>query len=382
MGLSETDIEHIREAEFPVTKECAYLNNAASTPLPRRTAAALEGYIAVRRRPNALYQAGTPDYDIGPLRRDAARLLGCNPAEIGFVPSTGDGLGLIANGIGWQSGDNLVIRENEFPTIQYAAMNLARRGVEVRIAVPQNEEDDVAAFLRCMDSRTRAVLVSHVDWITGFRCDLHSLGKYCRGKQVLLIVDAIQSLPCCVVDVKAMNIDVLVAGTLKWLLGITGTALLYVANDTIDRIWPDRIGYLSVSTSVFERPALKLHDGAMRYLVGSPCEAALIALKASLELLLDVGPAAIQARTLSLTDYLVDRLTKARMAVTSSLIRQHRSAILSFTTGTPEGDSALVRRCLARNVIVSLRGGRIRVSPHFYNTTQDIDRLLEVIAEC
>ena len=157
--------------EFPLLGDAVYLNHAASSPLPRRSAQALTRYVEDRQRIAPLYQAGRQDYPVGPLRTKLALLLGTRAEAVAFVPSTTDGVAGALNGIDWRPGDNVVVPANDFPGVVYPCLGLARHGVEVH-RVPVADHLDLGAFLEAIDSRTRAVAVSHVHWQSGHRIDL------------------------------------------------------------------------------------------------------------------------------------------------------------------------------------------------------------------
>ena len=370
------DLDYLRTHEFPLTAECAFMNHAGSSPLPQRSADALKHYADRAQAKHSRYVAGAPDHDCEPLRRTLADAINCEPSEITFVPSTCDGVSIAAGGIDWRPGDNVVLPECEYPGAVYPWLNLVRRGVEVRLTPAPLGQVDLEAAISRIDSRTRAVSISHVEWSSGYLVDVVHLGRLCRPRGILLVVDAIQSLGVTRVDVQEMQADVLVAGCYKWLLGIPGVAVMYVRRDVMPRLLPDRAGQEGVKTSMLARPELVWKDDAMRYQVGGDCTAALVVLESSLELLLGSGVEQTHSHILGLLDRLIAGLQRAGLTITSSLAPEERSTILSFTTGDATRDEALHKSLLAQNVITSLRPHGIRVAPHVYNAPDDIDALL------
>jgi len=352
-----------------------YLNHAASSPLPRRSAEALREYVSDRERVVHLYQAGRQDYDCSALRAKAGALLGAPASAVAFVPTTTDGISGLLNGIAWRPGDNLVVPEDEFPGVLYAALNLGRRGVEVR-QVPVEGHLDLDRLAAAADRRTRAVVASQVHWQTGHRIDLAELGRLCRDAGALSIVDAIQGLGQVPTDVTAAGIDLLVAGSYKWLMAIPGTALLCASDRALAEITPDRAGWTGMQTSVHATPRLEWKADASRFHVGGPCNPVLIALERSLDLLLELRVEVIADVLRTLLDRLIAGLPP-ELALGSSLEPAERSGILSVTTGSPERDDALASRLVAAGVIVARRGGGLRISPHWHNTPADIDRFLD-----
>lgn len=371
-----TTLQDLAAQEMSLAHEGTYLNHAASSPLPRRSAEALRQYGADRERVFHLYQAGRQDYDTAALRTKFGILLGAPASAVAFVPTTTDGISGILKGLDWRPGDNLVVPANEFPGVLYAALNLARFGVEVR-EVPVAGHLDLDRLREAADGRTRAVVVSHVHWQSGHRSDLSEFGRLCRAVGALAIVDAIQSLGQLPVDPVTAGIDVLIAGSYKWLMAMPGTAVLYVSDRALTELTPDRAGWTGMETSVQASPSFEWKRDASRFHVGGQCDPTLIVLERSVDLLLELGSEAIETHLRGLLDRLIAKLP-AGLQVASCLAPAHRSGILSVTTGSRERDDILASGLVAAGVIVARRGGGIRVAPHWHNTPGDIDRFLEV----
>lgn len=366
-------------AEFPIAAQATYLNHAASAPLPARSAAVLRRYVDDRQRLFHLYQTGTQDYDTTELRKKLGRLLGVPPARVGFVPTTTDGIGMALNGLPWRPGDNVVVPANEFPGVMYACLHLASRGVEVRQAPVASGHLDLADVFAATDRRTRAVVVSHVHWHTGHRIDLGELAGECQARGVLSIVDAIQSVGAVPVDLTATPIDVLITGTYKWLMGTHGLATIAVSERAFAEIIPDRAGWASMATSVHARPALVWAPDARRYSVGGASDPALMVLEASVDLLLEVGVGAIQRQIASLLGPMAAGLQAAGLTLNTRMDATPSPTFLSATTGDVDRDRRLVERLVADRIIVARRGPGIRISPHFYNSLADIERLIGAV---
>lgn len=375
--LTVPELDAVRRHEFPLTAECIYLNNAASAPLPQRTAETLRQYSHDRQKLYPLYQTGTQDFDTGVLRESLGSLLNCSAAEIAFAPSTTDAIALTLNAIDWRPGENVVLSEDEFPGIVYACTNLSlREGIEARTVPTCDGHIDIDSLIGSIDAKTRAVVVSHVHWTSGYKCDIAAIGKACRERGILFIVDAIQSVGALEVDAKSAYIDVLAAGTPKWLLGIPGTAVLFVDSNVIERLMPDRAGWIGVKTSAFEGINFCLYEDTRRFMVGTPCDPALMALKQSLDLLTEAGIPNIQTHVLGLADMIFEGAEGAGLTITSTRNTETRSGIVNVTTGSLEGDKRLVTKLAAERIIVAPRGAGIRVSPHLYNNAADISAFL------
>lgn len=364
--------------EFPDQRDGVYLNHAASSPLPRRTATALRAHLADREKLFHLYQTGTQDYSIPKLQAKVARLLNVPAEHVGFVPSTTEAMAGTLNGIDWKPGDNVVVPANEFPGVLYPCLHLERRGVQVK-RVPVDRHADLDRVLSAMDGRTRAVAISWVHWLDGHRLDVARLGEACRKAGVLSIVDAIQGVGGVAIDVAAAQVDLFVAGSYKWLMGIPGTAAIYTSPQLLEAVVPDRAGHAGMKTSVYDAPHIEWAPGAARFHVGGPINAALIALEHSVDMLTDVGVPRIESHVHELLDVLASKAEASGLRLNSDRSSAHRSTFLNVTTGDAARDDRVVRALVAKRIIVGRRGPGIRVAPHLHNSAADIERLLEGI---
>jgi selenocysteine lyase/cysteine desulfurase len=368
---------HDFREHFPVTRRWAFLDHAAVAPIPDVAIAALEEYSR-SLADNGV--AAVRDWlgRIKQVRGLAARLINAADADdVYFVPNTTHGIGVIAEGFPWQPGDNVVLPAEEYPSNQYPWMNLEDRGVEVRSVASRGSRVSVDDIRNAMDGRTRVLAVSAVEFASGYRTDLDVLGELCRDRGVFFFVDAIQALGVFPIDVQRTPIDALSADGHKWLLGPEGAGIGYIRRDWVERLHPIGVGANSVvhpyaySTIDF---TLKPHAG--RWEGGAYNVPGITALGASLLLLLDAGIDNIESRVLKLTDDLCDRARAMGLEVFSSREPGEKSGIVSLVK-PGESSDAVMKRCRAAGVIVNSRAGRIRVSPHAYNTAEEIDRFLE-----
>lgn len=374
-----------RRRRFPVTADWAYLNHAAVGPL---TAAAAERMAGLAHLVAATGDRRWPERDaaVEETRRLAARLLGArDPASIAFVENTAAGLSLVAEGLPWRPGENVVTAACEYPANVYPWMNLGRRGVELRL-VPPRPDGRVAPgdlLARC-DGGTRVLALSWVQYATGFRSDLAALAAACRERDVLFVVDAIQGLGSLALDVEATGVDAVAAAGHKWLLGPEGSALLYLGPRAVERLVPVRAGVRSmVDKLAWDRLALDFAPGALAWECGTMNVYGILALGESIRELLAVGPAEVERRVLAAVDRLAGRLPAAGFAVASPRGAGERSGILSVELPprdpAPNVD-AVVRRAAAAGVVVSARAGRVRLSPHVYTSDEDLDRAVAALA--
>ena len=356
--------------QFPITGDMTFLNNAAQCPLCVPVRERLDEYLdrAARspdRRPSARQ----------PPRPLLARLLGGAPEEYALVTSTGAGIGIAAAGYAWQPGDNMVLPADEHWNNTFPWLALRERGVDVRIVpVGADQRVDPDLVADRVDGRTRMLAIAAVRHTTGYRADLKALSRIAHDRGALFVVDGVQAAGVVPLNVVDDGIDVLAGAGFKWLLGMHGTGYLYVRQGAWDRIRPVMPGMFSAEDDLTE---IRWLPGAQRYETGSLAYALFHAWTAGLEMILEIGVSAIHARVLDLTDRLLSGLlAQGVTVVTPADRREERSAIVSFTAGSVAANQALHTRLLERNIAVAVRGGRIRVSPSFYNTEEEIDRLL------
>ena len=374
------ELAQIRD-QFPVTRRYAYLNHASVGALPEPVTQAMIHYLGERSESGGVTLANW-DVDIERVRQACARFVGAHRDEIVFTGSISHGLNIVACGIDWKEGDNLICAETEFTANIYPWTNLKRRGVEVRFAPAHQNRilvEDVAAL---MDGRTRLAAISFVEFQSGFRNDLAALAALCHDGGAYLCVDGIQGLGALQFNVAQTPVDFLAAHAAKWMLGPIGAGFLYVRKELLQVLEPAMAGWRSVvDRDNYFKYDSPLCDCGERYEPGSPNFAGLLGMEAAIELLLSAGMEKIEARILSLTDYLIGGLQSKGCTIDTPIAdRRERSGIVSFCH--PAVDSAeLCERLEAAGVIVSLRGNLIRVSPHFYNTEDELDRLLKVLPE-
>jgi cysteine desulfurase/selenocysteine lyase len=367
-------LEELRQ-EFSLTRELTFLNHAATSPLPGRTRAAMTRFIEKRRFVRQTWEEyETLDQD---LRQALAQLINASPDEIALVQNTAEGINIAAHAIPLQPGDNVVFCDMEYPANVYPWLNLERQGVEARI-VP-NREGGLALhdLEEHVDQRTRVVAASSVEFLTGFRNDLKDIGELCKARGIYFVVDGIQSLGVIPLDVRECHIDLLSCGGPKWLLGPCGLGFLFCRQELIEEMIPPYAGATSVvDFENFRDYDLTFLPDAKRFELGTPNLVGMVGLLASVNLLLEVGIEEIQHWTLHLTEVLIEDLQKRGYRIASCLRPEHRSAIVSFPTPDVEAD---YQKLTANKVIVSLRENYIRVSPHCYNTEEEVLRVGQVL---
>jgi selenocysteine lyase/cysteine desulfurase len=380
-GSQEVDWAQVRVAEFPVTGSWAYFDHAAVAPLPRRSADVLREWI-VHQEHNGVVGWPALEQRLEGVRDQLARLIHADRDEIAFINSTTQGIGLIAEGYPWRDGDNVVTAADEYPSNLYPWMNLASRGVSVRM-VPSRDGriwlEDLAA---AMDRSTRVLAISHVEFATGFRNDLDALVDLCHSRRAALFVDAIQGLGPFPIDVRRTPIDFLAADGHKWLLGPEGAGLLYVRRDWIDRLRTIGIGWHSVVGS-YNSPKVELvlKPTAQRWEGGSFNMPGLLTFGASVGLFLEWGLDAVSRRILDRAQAVRELAESAGWSVYGSAREADRSAIVVLEHASVDPDQAAANLRRKHGTVVSCRRGRLRISPHVYNDGDDLERLRCGLAE-
>jgi len=370
---------------FPVTEKYIYMNHAAVSPLSRPARDAMVGITDdVMRRGTANYDDWYRTYELA--RSSAARLVNARAHEIAFMQNTSAAISAVANGLDLRPGDNVVTCDVEFPANVYPWKRLhEERGVTMKFAPERAGRVDPDELLSLLDDRTRVVTLSWVQFASGFRSDLARIGEACRERGVFFMVDAIQGLGALKLDVERDYVDAFAADAHKYLLGPEGAALLFVSDRVIDRVKPTIVGWTSVRNyDQFSHSALdyKLdyREGALRFECGSLNTVGVYGLRAALDLFLEVGPETIEAYVLDLGDYLAHRLAGKGYEVVGPRNPRERSAIVTCAhPGRPPGE--LVRILRSQNIITAPRMNRLRVSPHFYNTREEVDALIEALPD-
>ena len=370
------NLEKIRQ-EFPVVEHRIFFDHAKVSPLPKRVREVVKEFV------QDASSFGTANYSdwmdkVEDIRASFARLIHAEISEVAFVKNTSEGISIVANGLDWKPGDNVVIPDIEFPANVYPWWNLKRLGVETRFVHAVAGRvlfDDLVAQV---DDRTRIISVSSVECNSGFRNDLNRIGGFCREKGILFCVDAIQSLGVLPMDVKRDHIDFLAADGHKWMLSVEGLGGFYISKEVLDKIHPAVVGWDSVINPLdFMNYDFTLRPDARRFEEGTFNTLSIQAFGAALSIFHEYGVDQIEQRIMSLGDRILDGLKKRDLKVLNSVIPGERSGIISFTGGM---DLKKLSDFMAENrVSLTARDGMIRLSPHFYNSEEEIEEFFELL---
>ncbi len=381
---------------FPGLHDKVFLDAACVSLAPRPAVEAVEKFLDLAMV--CPHESSTAHHIFMDEMRAAARpavarLINAHLDEIALTESTSHGLSLAANAIPLEAGDRVLISDLEFMEVAIPWHQKKKDGIEIDVVPNHKGEVRIEDFAAHITPRTRVIAVSSVQWTHGYRCDLAALSQLCRDRKIWLVVDAIQQLGAVPLDVRQTPVDILVCGGHKWLNAPFGCGFLYVSRDALPRLRPPLAGYLSVEDPVggwgnyFQTPTTTpvtdyaYVNSARRFENGGTANyPGAIGLAASLNLIHGLGHENTAAHIRSLTDHLIAGLDRLPVTVVTPRDAKHRSGIATFSAGTAEQNVALMNRLLEKRILVSVRYtskvGGVRVSCHFYNSIEDIDRLL------
>lgn len=369
------DIEKIR-TKFPVTKNLIYFDHAAVAPVHAATMGRVNEYLDdVLNYGDRNYKQWFDKSEV--IRKGMATFIGADQDEIAFIKNTSHGISIVANGLDLKQGENIVIPDLEFPANVYPWMSLEKKGVAVKYAKSVNGEVPLESIEKAIDQNTRVVSVSSVEYSSGYRNDLKVISELCKlkgeayGHKIYFCVDAIQTLGMFKMDVKELGIDFLSADGHKWFLTPEGIGIFYCDRSLLDHLYPVTVGWKSVQNPLdFATIDFDLQDSARKFEEGSFNMMGIMALGASLDLFNSVGMENVQQRILKLARLALDGLQGAGYDITSPIADCYRSGIITFKVN--ESLEETYKYFIDNRVQLSMRGGNIRISPHFYNTEQEV----------
>lgn len=370
-------------AAFPVTGHWNYMNHAGTAP-PSGPAVVAMHRCATEAAAGGTLACKAHEERAEEIRAAAARLMGVPAADVAFVKNTTEGLGFVANGLTWAPGDRVVVPDHEFPSTLFPWLALRDLGVAVDLvpATGPGRTLSVDAFAEVVAAgpAPKVVSVSWVQFGRGWRTDLAGLAEVCAGVGALLCADVIQGLGVIPADLEAWGVDFAMADGHKWLLGPLGQGVLYVRRSVLDRLRPLEPGWASVPhREEWDNRALIWDDCARRLEGGSANLTGIHAMGASMDLLLAAGVDRVWAHVSDLCERLREGLAATGATVLSDGSEAGRSGIVTFAV---EGVDAEVLNDALRSggIVCAARAGGVRVSPHGYNTGDDIDAVVEAVA--
>lgn len=368
--------EKIRNQFEPAVSNWTYLNAAACGLSPQFSREAMERWWEDKLC-NGSVNYNVWEEDAVKTKAKFGKLINAKQDEIAYTMNTSEGLNRIIQGIPFTRGDNIVVNKYDFPSNFLPWLPLKEKGVDIRIMDVVDNRIPVESIEDLVDDNTRAVSISSVQFKTGFRCDLESIGKICREHGAYFVVDAVQSLGALEMDVKKYNIDVLCTSCYKWLLGPDGIGFLYCSEDCIDEIATTNIGWTSTPDPWSFPTDLTLVRTAQKFESGTLPWSLIYSVGAILDFFNETGVNNVTEHIFRLIDYLIEELERLQVHITSPLQKNERSTILVFDVKKREELAELYQDYSVR---ISVRDG-IRVSPHVYNRIEDIQILVDILTE-
>src|SRR5216683_917236 len=374
--MDPTEARHL----FPLATRYIHMNHAGVSPTSERARAAIEHVVETSMY--MPYRDHWAQDEADRVRELVARLISASADSIALTRSTAHGVSLLAQGLDWKAGDNVVGALGEYPANVYPWKALETRGVHFRQAKPIDGRLSPDSVFAMVDARTRVVALSHVEFWNGFRLDIATIGAECRRRGIVFAVDVMQSAGALRVDVERMSIDCCAAGAGKWLMGPPGVGFAYFSPELLERVWPPVLGASSVAG--FERYFdydLTLRPTARRFEESVVSLLDTAAFGAALDLLLEVGAEVIEERVLNLAERLSKGLAERGHEIVEPWPRSRAesSGIVSFRKPGASAQEVL-RDLNAAHIVARIHRDFVRLSPHFYNTYEEVERVLEVLA--
>ena len=306
------------------------------------------------------------------------KMINCSGERIAFLDNTTNGIIWLAQGIDWKSGDRIILNDVEFPANVYPFLQLKEKGVEIDFIKSSNGIVTAEEIIDAIKPETKLLSISFVQFLSGYRIDLEKIGRVCKEKKIIFSVDSIQGLGAIRLDVEKFNIDFLANGTQKWMLGLQGLAFIYVRKELQDKMKSAPIGWLAVKDAWnllnFD---LTTKETGERFQPGTLNNLGIYAFNSSMKLFKEFGFDEIEKRILSNSKYFIEEL--AKIGYKSPLIsfpEMHLSGIVSFRSQDAQKIFDILSQ---KKIVCSLREGYIRFAPHFYNTKQDIDYVVDAL---
>ncbi len=373
-------MNHAVRSLFPAAEKYAYLNSAAVSPIPTPAIEAVAWQltdVATNGSANFNQWVNTKNR----CRAALAEMLKVRSEQVAFLRNTSDGFSSIANGLRWEKGDNVVSFAHEFPANYYAWRRIRDDfGVELRLCPERDGRIDLDELIDLIDSDTRVVTISAVQFASGYKADLERIGRAARSVDALFCVDIIQALGAMPVDLPAQYVDAACGASHKWLCAPEGCGYIYLSDRARERVSPTLVGWISVEEPWdFEDRDQQPKSNALAWESGTGPAALFYGLEQSLNLLSEAGVETIEKHLETLTDQLCDSLAGKHYDIISSRAASEKSAIVCITNRNGISSSRVAADLEAAGVIVSPRGDRVRIAPHFYNNSADIERLVEAL---
>ena len=360
---------------FPYLKKgVVYFNHASTGPMSSRVKESLNELLYLKS------EEKIDDYKELLRRADESKqllgkLLNTTVDRIAFTSNTSSGLNILAQGIRWEKGDRIILADVEFPANVYPFMNLKEIGVEIDFVKSENGIVTAEDLIHTITPKTKLISVSFVQFLSGYRIDLEKLGTTCKERGIILSIDAIQGLGALTLDVQKCNIDFISCGTQKWMLGLQGMAFIYISEELQSSLKTSSVGWLSVENAwdlIDHNFTLK--KTANRYQPGTLNTFGIYTINASLKMFDEFGFNNIEEQVLSNSQYLIEQLANTEfIPLLKNFSKKNLAGIVSFKREDAEN---IFNYLQEKNIVTAAREGIVRLSPHFYNTKDEINNVV------
>lgn len=365
---------------YPVNRQMIWLNNCGTTPAGTHIVQAVARFMEGYSQKGLLTE--TADYAEvrNRIKTILANLLNCHPQELALIHNTAEGMNFISHGLRLEPEDEIILLENEYPSNVYPWLHWKEKGIEIRTApAGDSPEDFIEGLERMINSRTRLIAISAVHWCTGMPFPLEAAGRLCRDRGIDWVTDGAQGVGMVPVDVKKAGISYMAFPAWKWLMGPLGLGVLYISQEKLEQLRPVFIGTESVVRDEEYLPyKSELKPAADRFTFSTANFNDWVYFLASLEFLNSIGFEQIRARLLELSAHFRTKLGEAGFQVMSDRFPSYPTGItVCEKTGTPSGE--IMNRLKQHRIVAAERLGRIRFSPHIYNSPEQLEETVKAI---
>ncbi len=363
---------------FLATEKYIYLNHASTGPLPLPAVKAISD-LAKCYSEQGMIEWSEYEALSNSTRNLAAKLVNASPDEIAFIQNISQGIIHAIGSISFENGDNVIILKDAFPTNSYPFRFLLPK-IEKRYVASRELIDNPDCLLKLIDRKTRVVSLDWVNFLNGIRIDIKRISQICKEHNVYFIIDGMQGCGAVRIDLNDIQPDFFSSAAPKWLLGPHGIGIFYVNKNILNKLQPSNLGWLSADWDDFYDISTprKLKNSASRFEEGTKNYLGIVGFQESLKLFDEIGIEKIETQVLDLTEYLLQKINNPQFEIITPIARSQRAGIVTFNKKNVDS-MELYKRLRQHNVACSLREGYLRVAPHFYNTPQELDRLVALL---
>jgi selenocysteine lyase/cysteine desulfurase len=371
------NIQEIREL-FPVVKKWVYMNHIIGSPLCLKVVEEMKEAIEDMELNGVLHYSNWIK-KVEELRENAALLLNADKEHIAIINNYIQGLSIVSNGYDWKEEDTVILSNVEYESLVYNWLNLASKGVVVKFVSSKEDKIAIEDIMKAVDKNTRMVILSHVQFVNGYRMSFEELSRFCKDKDILLIAECTHSLGGLEFDIKKEGVDIVIASGNKWLMGPEGCGIMYLSSRAMEKLPATTIGWRSADFGEDSSSyPIKFYESARKYEPSGISIAGVYGLNAAIKLILEIGIKNIENRVLDLSEYLTKRLLEKKYSIYSDVNPEKMSGIVSFYSKLMNAKE-IRNKLLRHNVAIAEKRNYAIASLHFYNTEEEIDKMVSLL---